>query len=643
MTLSVCGDERFSVARQPETEASSPTMDTWYELPSVIEHPQNGGYQPEGTILTIDSCLDEYGSQRVMKPRIFWKLIGLVMLVCLGMPALAEASQQRLALIVGNGAYENIGALRNPTADARLISETLNELGFETTMALDSDQADMKRQIAEFGRRLRAADKDAVGFFYYAGHGVQAGGRNYLLPVEARPTDVADLDLMGVEANWVLRQMESAGNRTNIIVLDACRNNPFVASNRSLGRGLAQIDAPTGSFISYATAPGKVALDGESINSPFTTALARAMKSPGLPVEQIFKRVRVDVIKATQGGQIPWDSSSLVDDFIMHPEPAETSALAASSEQAQPIDEAELALWQRVSTTEDPDRIAMFLQIYPDSALAEQARVMLMKSLMGDSESAPAATSEDSTTTAAAPVDSQPAGNTASGTAVADAQTSAPGSTSGSESLTLAMTETNSVDSSATRNTDENTIAMLEDADRQLMELDMINTAQASADPADYLAYLDAFPDGTFADLARAEADNLLANTATDGPADGSLLKQENAPAVAEPSAPTASSSGSEAPYIDTPLPESQQITGRLQSIGELSQGSPLFPPFEGLAEDYWKNETCSNCHSWDKPSLCTQGKFYVGTSEDAITRIQHPYGGFFKSALKLWAEARCD
>lgn len=538
-------------------------------------------------------------------------VVCIAMLTCLTQNGWATGEQARLALIVGNGAYQNIGALRNPTADARLIASTLEELGFDTTVSLDSDQADMKRQIADFGRRLRSADKDAVGFFYYAGHGVQANGRNYLLPVEARPTDTADLDLMGVEANWVLRQMESAGNRTNIIVLDACRNNPFVTANRSLSRGLAQIDAPTGSFISYATAPGKVALDGEDVNSPFTTALASAMTTPGLPVEQIFKRVRVDVIKATQGGQIPWDSSSLVDDFIMSPveEPVEADSTNETQTLAlaDPVSPDEQALWDRVSTSRNADRISMFLQIYPESVLGEQARMLLMEALMGPSDD-----------TADEQADLTPPAN---------------------------PENSNADNTQATRNTEDVsediTVALLSDSERQLQELDMINNAQENADPDAYLAYLEAFPTGTFVDLARAEVENLLANTATDGPVSSKPAPLEAAPAEKPQALDSATSELRMT--INSLLPDSAGITGQPQSISQLSKGSPLYPPFEGLAEDYWKDQDCSNCHAWDKSSLCTQGSFYVGAAEDTVTRIEHPYGGFFKSALRTWAATQCE
>jgi len=274
---------------------------------------------------------------------------------------LQAKTNDRFALLIGNGAYNDIGALHNPTADARLIADTLSDLGFESTLILDADQASMKHQIANFGRKLRAAEKSAIGFFYYAGHGVQAQGKNYLLPVEASPNDPADLDLMGVEANWVLRQMESAGNRTNIIVLDACRNNPFVASNRSLGRGLAQIDAPTGSFISYATAPGKVALDGEGRNSPFSAALAKALPRADLAIEQVFKQVRIDVIKSTNGAQTPWDSSSLVEDLVMN-STSETLQPLISSGESTPETTSQVELDNKQESPAQPDNTDHHIQ-----------------------------------------------------------------------------------------------------------------------------------------------------------------------------------------------------------------------------------------------------------------------------------------
>lgn len=532
-------------------------------------------------------------------------LLCLASLMLAGMPgkAMAGTNSPRMALVVGNGAYTSIGALPNPTADANLIATTLDELGFDTVLSLDTDQQEMKRQIADFGRRLRASSKDTIGFFYYAGHGVQAEGRNYLLPVEATPNDKADLDLMGVEANWVLRQMESAGNRTNIIVLDACRNNPFVAASRSMSRGLAQIDAPTGSFISYATAPGKVALDGDSVNSPFTTALAKALPTPGLPLEQIFKRVRVDVISATNGRQIPWDSSSLVDDVIMRPNRSSSEAAqsAATAEQQA----AEQKLWQSVKNSNDPDRISLFLQIYPDSPLAKEARVLLMEQLMAPSTDVqPIVTAELPRTTV------QPGPD-------ADTQTAS----SGHERSGVAETQA-------------------QGANRQLQELSLINRAQADKSIDTYRQYLDSYPDGIFVDLAKAEIASLeAAGSQAAGKTDQQAPPEELPAAESEVAA---NELQADVVGIDAPVKASQEALGKLLSIRQLSEGSPLFPPFEGLDSSYWKGETCGNCHAWDEASLCKQGTFYTTAEDEAIQRIKHPYGGFFKSSLRVWAAAQC-
>lgn len=227
-------------------------------------------------------------------------------------PTLAS---ERLALVIGNGSYGNLGRLPNPVGDAELIAANLREAGFGVTLLTDVTQDAMKRAIVAFGRDLRRAGDGSTALFYFAGHGIQSKGVNYLLPVGTGIRDEADLGIEAVDAYWVLDQMESAGNTTNIVILDACRNNPFAQSFRSVGRGLARMDAPPGSFISYATAPGAVAFDGNGRHSPFTAALARHILSPGLQIEQLFKRVRVDVLDETERRQTPWDSSSLTADF----------------------------------------------------------------------------------------------------------------------------------------------------------------------------------------------------------------------------------------------------------------------------------------------------------------------------------------
>ncbi|MDP9010886.1 MAG: caspase family protein [Pseudomonadota bacterium] len=228
--------------------------------------------------------------------------------------AAAVSAETRIALVIGNSDYSS-GPLPNPANDAKMIGETLNNLGFEVIARRNADQNTMKRAIQEFGSRLEKAGPSAVGLFYYAGHGVQLNGRNYLIPTTAQIEREGDVEIEAVSADWVIEQMRYARNRLNIVILDACRNNPFTRSMRSVDHGLATMDAPAGILIAYSTAPGAVAADGSGRNSPYTQALSQAMRDLREPVEQVFKHVRVGVMSATSGKQVPWESSSLTGDF----------------------------------------------------------------------------------------------------------------------------------------------------------------------------------------------------------------------------------------------------------------------------------------------------------------------------------------
>lgn len=227
---------------------------------------------------------------------------------------LGAGTDSRVALVIGNGAYHD-APLRNPGNDARLMAATLRELGFEVTLLLDAGQTQMKRAIQDFGDRLDESSEDSVGLFYFSGHGAQVKGVNYLLPVGARIRDESDVEIEAVDAGWVLNKMEFARNGLNIVILDACRNNPFERSFRSAARGLARMEAPRGTLVAYATAPGDVAYDGDGQNSPYTAALTAAMRQPGHKVEDTFKLVRLSVMDATEERQVPWESSSLTGDF----------------------------------------------------------------------------------------------------------------------------------------------------------------------------------------------------------------------------------------------------------------------------------------------------------------------------------------
>ena len=248
-------------------------------------------------------------------------IAAFIIVFCFSLVVSMEASaEKRVALVVGNSAYTNISPLSNPRNDAELIAQTLREVGFEVVTAIDADRRTMGRAIRQFGKALRLAGKDAVGLFYFAGHGVQARGTNYLIPVGAVVEDHADLEIEALSASNILTQMESAGNKLNLVILDACRNNPFKATFRSSERGLARVTAASGSLVAFAAAPGQVAADGRGKNSPYTAALVDAMRQPGLQVEQVFKRVRVRVERETGGAQTPWEESSLRGNFYFQPD-----------------------------------------------------------------------------------------------------------------------------------------------------------------------------------------------------------------------------------------------------------------------------------------------------------------------------------
>ncbi len=246
----------------------------------------------------------------------------LVSLVCVGQfqSALAArnlgvvdgAAPRRVALIIGNGAYP-VSPLKNPTNDAADMESALNELGFEVISRKNVNQREMKSAVREFGQKLRGAE---TGVFYYAGHGLQVRGTNYLVPVSADDIESeADAEDLTVSLDFVIRTMEDSGARFNIAILDACRNNPFTRSFRSTARGLAHTQAATGTLIAYATAPGSVAADGDARNGLYTKHLVRSIKDTDGDILRVFQNVRTWVVEDSGGKQTPWESISLVGDF----------------------------------------------------------------------------------------------------------------------------------------------------------------------------------------------------------------------------------------------------------------------------------------------------------------------------------------
>ena len=243
-----------------------------------------------------------------------------------------EAAQtdrtRRVALIIGNSNYA-VSPLKTPRNDAEDIGDVLAQLNFEVTTLIDSDLPSMNRAITEFGNNLaRSAD---VALFYFAGHGMQVGGRNFLIPVSADIQGEDEVAYKAIDAGLVLAKMESAGSMTNILILDACRNNPFARKFRSGTQGLAQMDAPKGTLIVYATAPGDVAFDGDARNGIFTENLLRNIGTPDMDVELMFRQVRVQVLEQTGGKQTPWTSSSLQVNFSFNGKATSLASIGQSN------------------------------------------------------------------------------------------------------------------------------------------------------------------------------------------------------------------------------------------------------------------------------------------------------------------------
>jgi uncharacterized caspase-like protein len=226
-----------------------------------------------------------------------------------------QANQHRIALVIGNARYAS-GPLRNPGNDAWAVSRALKETGFQVFTYTDLNQKEMKKAIRAFGESLASG---GVALFYYSGHGVQIKGSNYLIPINADIRNENDVELEAVDANYVLNEMDAAKSRVNIVVLDACRDNPLPRTFRSASRGLALMNAPVGTIIAFSTSPGSVASDGSGQYGLYTQEFVKNVKTPGLPVETVFKRTLSGVKQQSGGNQIPWTSYSIEGDFYFIP------------------------------------------------------------------------------------------------------------------------------------------------------------------------------------------------------------------------------------------------------------------------------------------------------------------------------------
>ena len=313
------------------------------------------------------------------------RILIFLLLACLSLASSAEAQgggERRIALVIGNAAYKE-APLKNPANDARDIAAALRRLGFEVVEKTNVTQKEMNRAIVQFGEKLNA---QTIALFYYAGHGMQVKGKNYLIPVDAQIQSEASVRSEAVDVDGVLDQLTVSS--LNIVILDACRNNPFERRFRSMGGGLAQMDAPKGSLIAYATAPGKTAADGDSRNGLYTHELLKHIQTPGLPLETVFKRVRVGVMNASGEAQMPWETSSLTGEFFFRP----GTGVAPSPPLQNPIPEdlltQEETQWRSIESSADIADFETYLANYPNGRYAPLAIAAQRKLL---SEAAPPA------------------------------------------------------------------------------------------------------------------------------------------------------------------------------------------------------------------------------------------------------------
>ena len=289
--------------------------------------------------------------------------------------------EQRIALVIGNSKYRNTVQLSNPVNDAKSVAQLLNSAGFEVISATDLSHNQMIEAVQEFSGKVAGRGPNTVAMVYYAGHGVQLAGENYLVPVDARISSEPDLINGSLRLVDVMATLEAIPSRMRIVILDACRNNPFPSLNDA-GRGLAIVDAPKGSIVAYSTAPGTEALDGTGEHSPYAAAFLRLAHEKNLPIEQLFKRIRLDVGSSTEGQQTPWESSSLTSDFYFFgdtavaatraPAPVKTAYTAndlpsRSSRQA----------YEYVLADNSIENYQEFIRLYPNDPMCDRIRALL--------------------------------------------------------------------------------------------------------------------------------------------------------------------------------------------------------------------------------------------------------------------------
>jgi Caspase domain len=286
----------------------------------------------------------------------------------------------KFALVVGNGNYKR-ARLQNPANDAQALGKALTQAGFDVTIKLDAGHAELSEAVQSFTQLL--AKRKGVGVFYFAGHGLQLAWRNYMIPVDADIRTAADILKHGVEVGTLLSGITKAANPLNVIILDACRDNPFGSLSGLDHKGLSQMDAPPGTLLAYSTAPGNVSSDGDGANGLYTEHLLKEIAVPEAKVEDVFKRVRLGVRRRSNGLQIPWESTSLEDDFYFLP----PKALKKISEQEEKrLFQQELAFWEKIKESKDPAPLVDYLTRYPSGKFSEVAQFQLDRTLARQGE-----------------------------------------------------------------------------------------------------------------------------------------------------------------------------------------------------------------------------------------------------------------
>ncbi len=286
-------------------------------------------------------------------------------MVWLALAGLVQA-EPRLALVIGNSAYVAAPVLPGAVGDARQMAQALKLVGFEVTLIENANQDTMRTAFSTFDKRLRGAGPDATGLVFYAGQGVQSLGQNYLLPVDVQLTRASDLSLVAVDAQALLQQMANAGARTNLVILDASRANPFPGV-ADLGDGLAEMSVPPGVFAAYAAQPDTVSVAISGARSAYASALAARLTGPEASFDALFGDVRVAVLQATGGQQSPWEASGLTGEFN----------LGSGNTAGNPAALDDDTQWASASLARDPVQIMVFLSTYPKSAHAADARALL--------------------------------------------------------------------------------------------------------------------------------------------------------------------------------------------------------------------------------------------------------------------------